>query len=598
MFHINQNGFRKERTIYNNLATLTQLISEHQNKELYVAYLDISKCYDTIEHWFIEEILNKYNFDSEFIKLISNLYKDSTTKIKTPYGYTPKIEMNRGLKQGCPLSPVMFLIIINPLLWWMEEKLQGINLYERKITSISMCDDIAIPTNNEEQLVKAFKMIEDFNLYSGLKLSIDEKDKNTKTVIASNLGKVPNVTIFQDFKNIKIPTIGQNNSYKYLGFWINLNLDWNDTIKAITESVSKNLAFLKNRCYPTSQIVEIIKKIILPALKYRTNFIELDNNTAIKIDNSISKLIYNKLNIKGFNSNFHIQKPEEMGGWYIPEMQIENTINIITTMNTLIKTKDAGTLHTITKAYYKRTGYLGMLWNKIEKAGIKMESKKFKIIEYAEITNWLPHKSLRAQLFMGESNDEIKEEIQKYKKEFNPILNLYNQDNITNSIYTNTQEIWVDGSKTNDSISLAAFYSENNLNNFSYKIKNFQYPSSYIAEVLAILLVIKSHKYTKQNIVIYSDSKAAINAIYSKEKKKTYEQIIKLIKKTVEYREIQGWKTTFNHVYSHLLDEGKVKNRTNKLNKMNERYGEDMEKVLKGNQNADILAGNSKVEVS
>ena len=70
-----QSGFRQGHSVLNNLYTLLEIIqqSKTQNEQLAICYLDIYKCYDSIEHWVIKETMEAYNLPQSFINLIVDI---------------------------------------------------------------------------------------------------------------------------------------------------------------------------------------------------------------------------------------------------------------------------------------------------------------------------------------------------------------------------------------------------------------------------------------------------------------------------------------------------------------------------------------------
>ena len=129
-------GFRQGRSVLNNLYTLLEIIQQSKinNDQLAICYLDIHKCYDSIEHWVIKETMEAYNLPLPFVNLITNIYENNSTQVIAANGLTNNIPMTRGVKQGCPMSPIIFLLILNPLLFWIHETSNGVEIFKNKFT--------------------------------------------------------------------------------------------------------------------------------------------------------------------------------------------------------------------------------------------------------------------------------------------------------------------------------------------------------------------------------------------------------------------------------------------------------------------------------
>lgn len=145
-----QGGFWPGRTTFTKIWTLVQLI-EHTNtnhRNIHVAYIDLKKAYDSVEHWGLNKVLTDYGFSPQFIHLIMTMCTNNTSQIITPYSLTQEIKITRGVCHCCPLSPTLFILFLNPLLQKLDTKKLGYKLGSNFIPGSAFADDIVLTSSN------------------------------------------------------------------------------------------------------------------------------------------------------------------------------------------------------------------------------------------------------------------------------------------------------------------------------------------------------------------------------------------------------------------------------------------------------------------
>jgi hypothetical protein len=90
----------------------------------------------------------------DFIAIISNLCNGATTDFITPHGHTPPIDIRRGTLQGDPFSPLLFDLMIEPLIRWLNASQKGYHISScgPRIASKWYADDGTLVTNTIEDM--------------------------------------------------------------------------------------------------------------------------------------------------------------------------------------------------------------------------------------------------------------------------------------------------------------------------------------------------------------------------------------------------------------------------------------------------------------
>ncbi len=108
-----QCGFMKGRHISSNIRLVIDLVqySNLLNGDPLILFLDFRKAFDTVSHNFIFDSLKFFGFRQYFIKSVKTMYCGSNSSIKLANGTSPRFEINRGIRQGCPISAFLFLVV-------------------------------------------------------------------------------------------------------------------------------------------------------------------------------------------------------------------------------------------------------------------------------------------------------------------------------------------------------------------------------------------------------------------------------------------------------------------------------------------------------
>ncbi len=168
MINISQKGFIKERSGLDNIL-ITKLLMKDPNT--YAALIDFAKAFDSVDHAHILRCLNLLGIPIKFINLIRSML-GGWSKILIGQHFSEKFFCARGVRQGDPISPILFAIAVEPLSRMISHKKTDTpKIHNLNIPILLYADDIIIFANNENKLLNQIKVIHQFQQYSGLQLN-------------------------------------------------------------------------------------------------------------------------------------------------------------------------------------------------------------------------------------------------------------------------------------------------------------------------------------------------------------------------------------------------------------------------------------------
>ena len=293
-----QKGFRKSKSIHDVPLNIKHKIDDilQNNKEYLLLNLDFKSAFDSVGHLYITNILDLFGFNEQFIGIIKNYLENGGAFIDIEEGhFTQQIKIDIGVGQGLPLSVILFILAIEPLIIKINSTTQLSKLccsdtWREQDRVEGFADDLSIFINNNPNDIKELaNIINRFGIISSLTLNY------SKTIISP---------INCDFSQLSKETINNFNfkvereKIKILG-----NLVSPDNSKKVAlqnwNTITSSLNYYANKIFslhlPLVQKINAIKCFMLS----RINYIAATHVCPPEISNKIETIIVNLINRSG-----------------------------------------------------------------------------------------------------------------------------------------------------------------------------------------------------------------------------------------------------------------------------------------------------------
>ena len=135
-----QVGFRKFRRTRDQIANTCWIIKKaiELQKNIHFCFIDYAKVFDCVDHHKLWKILKEIGLPDHLTFLLRNLYAGQEATVRTGQGTTDWFQIGKGVRQGCLLSPCLFIYMQSTsweMLGWKKHNLESRLLGEISITT-------------------------------------------------------------------------------------------------------------------------------------------------------------------------------------------------------------------------------------------------------------------------------------------------------------------------------------------------------------------------------------------------------------------------------------------------------------------------------
>ena len=267
-----------------------------------IASFDMDHAFDRAFIPYIVQVLKHMNFGDKFIRIIIDSHTDITTQFILN-GLTEAIKLLFSFRQGDPISMLLYLIYIEPLLVKLGKELHGLHFPNFPEVDEDYCDDVELLIESDEDLIKANDIFEKFESFAGAILN------------RSNKSKIMGIGGFQGRKEWPLPWLKVEERLKIFGVYIYptyqqiLTENWNDLLAKFRGKLfSLNLRSLDT----FQQRVDVLQIFGTSKLWYLCQVLPLPGHLAAKFEYIIWRFVWvGKLEKLAMDE---IKNPREQGG--------------------------------------------------------------------------------------------------------------------------------------------------------------------------------------------------------------------------------------------------------------------------------------------
>jgi hypothetical protein len=315
--HVRQKGFVKIPGCSENLLLIEGVLktSKRERNPLAMVFIDLAKAFDSVSHKHLERVLSDRCVDQAIIDLIMDCYDGCSTRVQTGQGSSAKIFLRIGVKQGDPLSPLLFNLAIDPLLSKLENFGEGYGSVGNGTSVLAYADDLVLLSGSWDGMYKNIGILEAFCGLSGLKVNSAKCHGFFIAGGTRTAGRINNCPPWK-LGGAEIHMVGPKECVRYLGVDIN---PWKGVRKP--DMVGELEAFgsrIGAAPLKPSQKVELLCTFAIPRLMYGATHSSVSQRVLLKTDLVIRRMIKEWLHMSPSTTNGLLYSKNVDGGLGVP----------------------------------------------------------------------------------------------------------------------------------------------------------------------------------------------------------------------------------------------------------------------------------------
>ena len=283
---IDQTSSIPGRSILDNCHLFRNILDYLKEKPTTLAFISVDqeKAFDNISHTYLFTVLQQFGFSTKFIDWIKLLYNNIHSKIILNNHISSSFQIHKGVRQGCPLSPLLYVLVFETLLTKIRTspninglKLPGTN-EEAKLSAFA--DDATLILTDYNSIFSSFQILTNYEQASGAKLNKSKSCGVWLSKWKNNKDKLCNIH-------------WTNDKHKILGFFFGNGTFDKMNWKKPLDKFKKSVQFIRKRKLSLFGKSKLLNTNSLTKFIYISSILDLSNQTLKEIETTAFEYIWN-----------------------------------------------------------------------------------------------------------------------------------------------------------------------------------------------------------------------------------------------------------------------------------------------------------------
>ncbi|XP_046683273.1 uncharacterized protein LOC124369322 [Homalodisca vitripennis] len=304
-----QKGFTPAEGCLEHNFILQELLDDARRRgsELCVAWFDLANAFGSVPHSALLAALRSAGLSQDQLRFIEDLYQGSSTSIRHSRGSTDPIAFGAGVRQGCPLSPILFNLVMEYLIRPLTalEDQHGAVLHGTSVSVLAYADDLALVARSEASLQALLDVVIPAATWVGLRF------KPTKCATLHVARRTTRPSVFRIY-GAPLRVLGEGDSYQHLGVPTGMKVD-QTPVATIARLEAETEAVLRSVLAPWQKL-HALRTFIIPQLEFNLKTARIRKTALRSLDSKIKCGMKKIFNVPSRASAELVYLPPSCGG--------------------------------------------------------------------------------------------------------------------------------------------------------------------------------------------------------------------------------------------------------------------------------------------
>uniref|UniRef100_A0ABD2WIM9 Reverse transcriptase domain-containing protein n=1 Tax=Trichogramma kaykai TaxID=54128 RepID=A0ABD2WIM9_9HYME len=332
-----QKGFLPYEGCFEHNFVLGEILrdAKTRRKEVVVAWLDLSNAFGSVPHASIHEALDRHSVPLPIRNLVKSSYEGVSTSVKTAGAITEPVRILSGVRQGCPLSPIVFNLALEPVVRAVQATGRGYTLSGQTYNNLFYADDGALVSDSPDGMRLLLRSAEDAAAAVGLRFN----PSKSATLHLKGAAKARVRDTRFSIQGSEMRSMREGEAYEHLG--VPTGFQVRQTPDSSIDGLVEDLRKLDQSLLAPWQKLEVAATFILPRLDFCLQGSHVEKGPLKEADKVVKKLAKGWMHLPQRASAEVVFLPPNMGGGGILPLADMADLYAIAHAFKLLSSKDA-----------------------------------------------------------------------------------------------------------------------------------------------------------------------------------------------------------------------------------------------------------------